>query len=82
MVPGLWLYLPRILNSVTFTLPRPGAGYDKVDVDYLTKNGAYWANSPNSVGQRTADSTAMLILMALRGTSEQERSMRAGNGWI
>lgn len=68
-------------SSMPTSSRRPGAGYDRIDVEFLTKNGVYWANSPTSVGQRTADSTAMMILMALRGTSEQERNMREGK-WM
>jgi lactate dehydrogenase-like 2-hydroxyacid dehydrogenase len=55
-----------------------GAGYDRVDVDYLTANGVLYANNPRTVMHRTADSTAMMILMACKGATQQERSLREG----
>ncbi|KAL7409184.1 D-isomer specific 2-hydroxyacid dehydrogenase [Mrakia frigida] len=55
-----------------------GAGYDKVDVDYLTGVGCLYANNPVTMGIRTADSTAMMILSILRGSSIQEKNARNG----
>ncbi|KAJ9112462.1 hypothetical protein QFC20_002250 [Naganishia adeliensis] len=55
-----------------------GAGYDRVDIDYLTANGVLYANNPRTVMHRTADSTAMMILMACKGATQQERSLREG----
>jgi lactate dehydrogenase-like 2-hydroxyacid dehydrogenase len=55
-----------------------GAGYDRVDIDYLTANGVLYANNPRTVMYRTADSTAMMILMACKGATQQERSLREG----
>lgn len=55
-----------------------GAGYDRVDVDYLTASGVLYANNPRTVMHRTADSTAMMILMACKGATQQERSLREG----
>jgi len=34
-------------------------------------SGAYYANSPLAVGQRTADGALMLILAAMRGMTPQ-----------
>ena len=55
-----------------------GAGYDRVDIDYLTANGIIYANNPRTVMHRTADSTAMMILMACKAATQQERSLREG----
>ncbi|WWD16235.1 hypothetical protein CI109_100661 [Kwoniella shandongensis] len=56
----------------------PGAGYDKVDIDWLSSTGAMYANSPTAVGQRTADGALMLTLAAMRGVTPQDLSVRAG----
>lgn len=55
-----------------------GAGYDRVDIAYLTANGVLYANNPRTVTHRTADSTAMMILMACKGATQQERNLREG----
>ncbi|KAJ3868843.1 D-isomer specific 2-hydroxyacid dehydrogenase [Lentinula novae-zelandiae] len=55
-----------------------GAGYDSVDIKYMTAKGVYYANTPKMPALRTADSTAMMILQALRGSSEREADARAG----
>jgi glyoxylate reductase len=64
----------------------PGAGYDKVDVDWISStyaliysslllglidSGAYYCNSPIAVGRRTADGAIMLLLAAMRGLVSQ-----------
>ncbi|WVR05473.1 hypothetical protein IAU60_002489 [Kwoniella sp. DSM 27419] len=56
----------------------PGAGYDKVDVEWITGTGAMYANSPSAVGERTANGALMLILSAMRGMTPQDHSVRAG----
>ncbi|KAK8869504.1 hypothetical protein IAR55_000069 [Kwoniella newhampshirensis] len=56
----------------------PGAGYDKVDIDWVSSTGAMYANSPTAVGQRTADGALMLTLGAMRGVTPQDHSVRAG----
>ncbi|WWD01053.1 hypothetical protein V866_007991 [Kwoniella sp. B9012] len=56
----------------------PGAGYDKVDVDWITSTGAMYANSPTQVGKRTADGALMLILSVMRGLTPHDLSVRAG----
>lgn len=55
-----------------------GAGYDRVDIEYLTSQGVIYANNPKTVMHRTADSTAMMILMACKAATQQERSLREG----
>jgi len=57
---------------------KSGAGYDDVDVDYLTRHGAYFANNPRSVSDPTATTTAMLILQTVRAASQAEMSVRQG----
>lgn len=44
----------------------------------MTAKGVYYANTPKMPALRTADSTAMMILQALRGSSEREADARAG----
>ncbi|KAJ4480971.1 D-isomer specific 2-hydroxyacid dehydrogenase [Lentinula aciculospora] len=58
-----------------------GAGFDWADIPYLTSHGVYYANTPDSAAVRTADSTAMMILQALSGSSEREADARAGR-WL
>ncbi|CDZ97707.1 glycerate-and formate-dehydrogenase [Phaffia rhodozyma] len=55
-----------------------GAGYDHIDIKYLTAHKLQYANNPDSVGYRTADHTAMLILMALKGMMQSDAAVRAG----
>ncbi|KAI5831016.1 hypothetical protein K523DRAFT_301437 [Schizophyllum commune Tattone D] len=55
-----------------------GAGYDFLDVDYLTRHGVYYANTAVSAAVRTADSTAALILQVMRAGSEHEMNVREG----
>lgn len=59
-----------------------GAGFDFVDVPYLTRNGAYYANTPTSASIRTADSACMMILQIIRSTSRRELEARAGKWQI
>lgn len=59
----------------------PGAGYDRVDVKVLSAAGTMLANNPVTVRDRTADSTACMILQALRGTVEHDRNVREGK-WV
>ncbi|KAJ3889818.1 D-isomer specific 2-hydroxyacid dehydrogenase, partial [Lentinula edodes] len=48
------------------------------DIKYMTAQGVYYANTPKMPALRTADSTAMMILQALRGSSERKADARAG----
>ncbi|WWC69129.1 uncharacterized protein I206_103065 [Kwoniella pini CBS 10737] len=77
--PGKWdegLLGPLAPHCKLFV--GPGAGYDKVDVDWITSTGAMYANSPTQVGKRTADGALMLILSVMRGMTPQDHSVRAG----
>ncbi|KAM0746668.1 hypothetical protein T439DRAFT_329377 [Meredithblackwellia eburnea MCA 4105] len=56
----------------------PGAGFDNIDVKYLTSKQVYYANNPECVAVRTADTAAMMILQALRATSYNEDRCRKG----
>ncbi|KAH7340710.1 D-isomer specific 2-hydroxyacid dehydrogenase [Rhizoctonia solani] len=56
----------------------PGAGFDHVDVEYLTKIGAYFANSPTAVSEPTATTTVTLILQTIRATTQAEMTLRKG----
>ncbi|KAF8502541.1 D-isomer specific 2-hydroxyacid dehydrogenase [Hysterangium stoloniferum] len=57
---------------------RPGAGYDDVDIEFLTEHGVYFANGPITVSHPTATTTTMLILQAVRAASQAERAVRQG----
>ena len=71
------LLQPLVQTGLKF-ITVGGAGYDRVDIDYLTSNGVIYANNPRTVMHRTADSTAMMILMACKAATQQERSLRDG----
>ncbi|KAF5380255.1 hypothetical protein D9757_008196 [Collybiopsis confluens] len=81
-LPEPWPLDEKLLSPLVDTgckmFTCPGAGYDWADVEYLTSKGCYFANTPKSPALRTADSTAMMILQALRGSSEREADARAG----
>ncbi|CAE6501369.1 unnamed protein product, partial [Rhizoctonia solani] len=55
-----------------------GAGFDHVDVEYLTKIGAYYANTPISVSEPTATTTVTLILQTIHATTQAEMTLRKG----
>ncbi|CAE6469945.1 unnamed protein product [Rhizoctonia solani] len=55
-----------------------GAGYDHVDLDYLTKTGVCYANAPISVSEPTAITTVTLVLQTVRATTQAEMSLRRG----
>ncbi|KAG8822963.1 palmitoyltransferase pfa5 [Serendipita sp. 399] len=55
-----------------------GAGYDNVDIDYLTKNKAYYANTPIAVSETTA---VMLILQTIRNYTQATENLRKGE-WV
>ncbi|KIY71137.1 hypothetical protein CYLTODRAFT_451099 [Cylindrobasidium torrendii FP15055 ss-10] len=55
-----------------------GAGFDFADISYLTKNGAYYANTAYSASIRTSDSACMMILQVLRNTTRREDDVRNG----
>ncbi|KAF9034007.1 hypothetical protein BDZ89DRAFT_1012189 [Hymenopellis radicata] len=55
-----------------------GAGYDFVDIQYLTRNKVYYANTAISASVRTADSAAMMILQVIRSATKREHDARAG----
>ncbi|KAL7419493.1 glyoxylate reductase [Cryptotrichosporon argae] len=72
-------YLAPLFPSLKM-ICTPGAGYEKVDVGYLSKRGCLLANSPTAVGVRTADGAVMLLLAAMRGLTPYDLHMRSG-GW-
>ncbi|KAG8758756.1 palmitoyltransferase pfa5 [Ceratobasidium sp. 423] len=55
-----------------------GAGVDHVDVEYLTKIGAYYANVPISVSEPTATTTVTLVLQTIHATTQAEMTLRKG----
>lgn len=56
----------------------PGAGFDKVPLDYFNSERVFYANTPESVAEPTAAHVVILVLTALRGTTGAERSLRRG----
>ncbi|KAG8756559.1 palmitoyltransferase pfa5 [Ceratobasidium sp. 428] len=83
--PGFWLFkvwdkdiFGPFIGSLKLVI-TPSAGYDHVDVDYLTRNGVYLANSPVAVAEPTAMTTLMLILQTVRATTRAEMTLRRGN---
>ncbi|ORY24759.1 glycerate-and formate-dehydrogenase [Naematelia encephala] len=55
-----------------------GAGYDDVDHVWLAEQGCYLSNTPNAVTAATADMGILLMLSALRGSTEGEANARQG----
>lgn len=55
-----------------------GAGYDDVDVPYLTSKNAWFSNTPYAVTEATADMGILLMLNTLRGSYEYEQLLRSG----
>lgn len=60
-----------------------GVGYNHIDVDAATAAGVRVSNTPGSVTDATADVAVMLMLMAARGASGAEATLRRGDwqGW-
>lgn len=60
-----------------------GVGYNHIDVGAATDAGVQVTNTPGSVTDATADIAVMLMLMAARGASAAEATLRAGDwqGW-
>jgi lactate dehydrogenase-like 2-hydroxyacid dehydrogenase len=54
------------------------AGYNEFDIDWMTKQGIVFCNSVDAVAEATADMAVLLVLSALRNTSNAERSARTG----
>ncbi|KAI9733045.1 MAG: hypothetical protein M1834_003590 [Cirrosporium novae-zelandiae] len=59
-------------------LASSSAGFDKVDVDWLTKNGMWFCNTRGAVSEATADMAMFLILAVLRDTYRAEKNAREG----
>ncbi len=60
-----------------------GAGTDHIDLAAAAARGLMVSNTPDVLTAATADIAMLLILAALRGASEAERELRAGDwhGW-
>ncbi|QRW15111.1 D-isomer specific 2-hydroxyacid dehydrogenase, NAD binding domain [Ceratobasidium sp. AG-Ba] len=82
--PGFWIF--KIWDKDLFgpfagtlkLVVTSSAGYDHIDVDYLSQKGAYLANSPAAVAEPTAMTTLMLILQTVRNTTHAEMTLRRG----
>jgi lactate dehydrogenase-like 2-hydroxyacid dehydrogenase len=57
---------------------KVGAGFDSVDVEYLTGKGTWVANAPNAVRVPTAEWTVSLILATAKGVGVADRNVRWG----
>ncbi|KAF7340758.1 hypothetical protein MSAN_02104300 [Mycena sanguinolenta] len=55
-----------------------GAGYDFVDIDWLTSQGVLYCNTPTAFTVSTAHGALMLILAATRAASQGEMYAKAG----
>ena len=84
-VDGLILLRPRLTAAVIeqvahqlVVVARSGAGYDKVDVDALTRHNILLTNAPLALDHPTA-STALLFMLALaKRLLAHDRMTRAG----
>ncbi|KAG9126296.1 hypothetical protein FRC07_004034 [Ceratobasidium sp. 392] len=83
--PGFWVYFntwnEELFGPFSASLKlvvTPSAGYDHIDVAYLTKIGTYLANSPVAVAEPTAMTSLMLILQTVRATTHAEMNLRGG----
>ncbi|KAK5119749.1 hypothetical protein LTR85_007325 [Meristemomyces frigidus] len=54
------------------------AGYNEIDVDWMSREGIYFCNTVDAVAEATADMAMFLVLATLRNTSVAERSARDG----
>ncbi|KAF9507857.1 hypothetical protein BS47DRAFT_1351045 [Hydnum rufescens UP504] len=57
-----------------------GAGFDHVDVPYLTSHKVLYANTPVAVSDPTATATVLLVLQVVRAASQVEAVVRR-NEW-
>jgi len=57
-----------------------GAGFDSVDVDWLTSIGAWFSNAPTGVADPVATTAAMFVLMCTRNAVSADMEIRRG-GW-
>lgn len=54
------------------------AGYNKFDVEWMTRNDIWFCNTRNAVSEPTADMALWLILGIVRDTTRAEKSLREG----
>ncbi|KZT61898.1 hypothetical protein CALCODRAFT_490828 [Calocera cornea HHB12733] len=57
-----------------------GAGFDSIDVDWLTSIGAYFSNAPTGVADPVATTAAMFVLMCTRNAVSADLEIKRG-GW-
>ncbi|KAI5478390.1 hypothetical protein MNV49_005139 [Pseudohyphozyma bogoriensis] len=55
-----------------------GAGFDFADIDWFTSKNVFYANNPIAMAIRTADSCAMMIMMAMRKSALGDHNTRIG----
>ncbi|GMG49683.1 unnamed protein product [Ambrosiozyma monospora] len=68
----------RAIPSTVKVIVSAGHGYDVVDVDYLTKRGIFFCNSPDSCSIATADTGTFLVLQSFRYLTFAEDKLRNG----
>ncbi|XP_061674778.1 probable 2-ketogluconate reductase isoform X2 [Syngnathoides biaculeatus] len=77
----MWMALPEPTPALLASLPAlkviasGGAGYDHLDVGYLTRTGLKVANTPGVVSDCTADMAMALLLGSARDIVEGHRMM-------
>ncbi|CCG84820.1 protein of unknown function [Taphrina deformans PYCC 5710] len=62
-------------------ITNSGAGTDILDIDWFTKHGVYVSNTPNAVTKATADGTALMILSAIKNTTEVMAQAKSSRPW-
>ena len=75
----------RLLNETNLApaqklkiIPTVSVGYDNYDVDYLTKNNIWLANTPHVLTETTADLAFTLLVSAARKVPELDQSTKQG----
>ncbi|KAF4339883.1 glycerate-and formate-dehydrogenase [Fusarium beomiforme] len=69
----------QLLTPHCKIISSAAAGYDDFNVEWLTQEGIWLANSVDAVAEATADMALFLILAVVRDTYRGERSVREGN---
>lgn len=80
----IWLQLPKATPELLALLPAlkviasGGAGYDHLDLPYLTRSGVRVANTPGVVSECTADMAMGLLLASARNIVEGQSTRSNG----
>lgn len=80
----IWPYAPYDEGLLGSLVPgceivtTASAGYDRFDVDWMTKNNIWFCNTVDAVAEATADMAIFLILAVLRDTTRGDAGVRKG----